>query len=210
LDASQATQGKDLIDGCAALSRLLNDDNMLERFSSQGEQAWLGAYDRVSTVVLPELHSDEPPTLDRSPSQIFNSFDTSEFERRAEQAKALLQRCGLNFEAAMDMNTPRGHTPRAHPRSGSSDNMEVAAGGEDRMDIVDLEANVMVVQIDDARGEELRALQRDLAEDRKRLVNFILRTTQGSMSMVPQRINAVLNDIRDLDLVISDVLAMNN
>jgi hypothetical protein len=68
----------------------------------------------------------------------------------------------------------------------------------------------MVVQIDDARGEELRALQRDLAEDRKRLVNFILRTTQGSMSMVPQRINAVLNDIRDLDLVISDVLAMNN
>mgnify|MGYP004117622781 CR=1 FL=1 len=89
---------------------------MLERFSSQGEQAWLGAYDRVSTVVLPELHSDEPPTLDRSPSQIFNSFDTSEFERRAEQAKALLQRCGLNFEAAMDMNTPRGHTPRAHPR----------------------------------------------------------------------------------------------
>ena len=143
MDASQATQGKDLIDGCAALSRLLNDDNMLERFSSQGEQAWLGAYDRVSTVVLPELHSDEPPTLDRSPSQIFNSFDTSEFERRAEQAKALLQRCGLNFEAAMDMNTPRGHTPRAHPRSGSSDNMEVAAGGEDRMDIVDLEANVM-------------------------------------------------------------------
>ena len=68
----------------------------------------------------------------------------------------------------------------------------------------------MVVQIDDARGVELRALQRDLAEDRKRLVNFILRTTQGSMSMVPQRINAVLNDIRDLDLVISDVLAMNN
>ena len=67
-----------------------------------------------------------------------------------------------------------------------------------------------MVQIDDARGEELRALQRDLAEDRKRLVNFILRTTQGSMSMVPQRINAVLNDIRDLDLVISDVLAMNN
>ena len=66
----------------------------------------------------------------------------------------------------------------------------------------------MVVQIDDARGEELRALQRDLAEDRKRLVNFILRTTQGSMSMVPQRINAVLNDIRDLDLVISDVLRL--
>ena len=72
--------------------------------------------DNTGKMALTGLPSDEPPPLDRSPSQIFNSFDTSEFERRAEQAKALLQRCGLNFEAAMDMNTPRGHTPRAHPR----------------------------------------------------------------------------------------------
>jgi len=196
-DRDVAAAGKDVIDGTACLAKLLNDEEMIDLFSSQGLQEWLGAFDRVSSVHLPELHDESlPPALDRSPSQIFLSYDTSEYEKRVKRAKVLLKSVGI------DIDTSHANTPRTQASSG-----DLEQDRDAQMMDVDAVGDAMQISVDEAGCEKLREAERELGEDKKKLVNFILRTSKGSMGNVPERITLVVNDIRDLLLVISDLLA---
>jgi len=227
----QQRNAKQMLEGFASLLLLLQREGLLESIAERGDQQWHNALDEVSDVTLPDVATEDTElgSIERSPSMIFKATDLKPYRQNLEDAYVLLEQCTGKpspsirpLSSIQCMRPPALHLVIISARTTNSNANLVSRSlvlcrWSDRMD-VDREQSLMLVEEppgattadpDQLSEESVKKVEEKLAQltqDRKKLVNVVVTTSEGKRCTVPEAILRVINELTEVILHATDLL----